>query len=112
MDDLIFFNYFSGKEMLLNDPLEYFICAGVIPDCVGIDDSDGTLSADPEAIDFTSPDMDEALETELVGPLFQIGPGIEPLFLGAAFCDALIAAEEDVSATLSNPQIPSSYLEF
>jgi hypothetical protein len=112
MNDPIFFNYFSGDEMLLNDPLEYFFAAGVIPDGIGVNDSDGPLGADSEAVGLSSPDIDESFEAELIGPLFQIGPSFEPFFIGTAFGNALIAAEKDVASPVSDPQIPSSHLEF
>ena len=41
-------------KVLLNDPLQYFWSAGVIPSALGIDDGDRTLHTDAQTIDFTA----------------------------------------------------------
>src|ERR1051326_4125891 len=47
-----FFYGLAPNQMFLNDSLQDFGCAGVIPNAFGIDDGDRTMQANAQAVSF------------------------------------------------------------
>lgn len=87
----------SGDEMFLNDALEDGWVAGVIPSAFGVDECDGALLADAEAVGFGAEGPAGADEAELGEAAFEVSPGFEGTGFVAAFGLGLIAAEKDVA---------------
>ena len=58
------FDDFSTDEMLLDDSLDHFGGAGVVPNAFGINYGNGTLNADAETIGFGA--IDHRLGTDEV----------------------------------------------
>ena len=87
----------AADQVFLDDALEVFGSAGVIPDDIGINDGDGATDADPEAVGFGP--VDEGLgaaEPELGEAFFEKLPCGHAVVEGAAFCHGGGGAEEDV----------------
>jgi hypothetical protein len=78
----------------------------VIPDAFWIDDRDGALEADAQAVRLGAVDrrVPTACEVELLEAFFQEFPRDEAGFLGAAFRLGLIGAEEDVALDLPDAE--------
>ena len=87
----------AAEEVVLNDALEAFRSAGVIPDGIGIDDSDGAAGANAEAVGLCA--MDESLraaELELGEAFFKKLPGGHAFIEGAALGLGGGGTEQDV----------------
>lgn len=89
--------------MMLDDLLKDFGGAGVIPHLVGIDDGDGAVFTDAQAIGFGAEDAAVLAEAELLEAGFKIVPGGKPRFFGTTFGLGLIAAEKDMPLDLIDP---------
>ena len=84
--------------MLLNDAFQDGRRAGAVPDAIGIDDGDGALEADAEAVGFRAVNQRlGAGEVKFFQTALQIFPGFQTLLFGAAFWVSLVGAEEDVA---------------
>ena len=84
--------------MFLNDALEVFGSAGMIPDRIGINDGDGTAGADAEAVCFGA--MHESLraaEFELGEAFLEKLPGGHSLIEGAALGFGRSGAKEEMA---------------
>lgn len=84
--------------MFLNDALEVFGRAGVIPDGIGVNNGDGTAGADAEAVGSAA--MNESLwaaEFEIFEAFFEKLPGGCAFIEGAAFGLGGSRAKEDMA---------------
>ena len=84
-------------QMALDDLLEHLRRAGVIPDAVGIDDRDGPVGADAQAVDLAA--IDQRLrpgEVERLEAGLEEFPGRERLFARRALRLGLVRAQENV----------------
>lgn len=97
--------------MLLQDPLDIFRRAGVVPDSIRIDDGDGPFGAYPQAIRLGAPDMGLAGEVDLLSPPFQIFPRGKPRLFRAALGCPLVAAKEDVPPLRPDLQLLSRFFQ-
>lgn len=75
MNNPIFFNFFSGSPLPMNDPFEQL-----------------WMQTEEAAEDFCL-DVADPDQMECEGPFLQINPSLEPFFLGALFGDTLIVGE-------------------
>lgn len=86
---------------MLDDAFEGVGGAGVVPDTFGIDDGDGALDTDAEALDAGAIDEGlEADEVEFFEAAFEEFPGFKALGAGGAAGGGFIDAEEDVASVL------------
>ena len=90
------FYWAAGDEMLLDDSLQGFGGGGVVPDAFGIDQGDGALLADAEAVGLGA--IDAVEEAEFGQAALEIVPGFKAGFFGAALGIGLVAAKENVAA--------------
>src|SRR5579864_3775546 len=94
----IFAHGLPADQMLLNDPLDYWRRAGMIPGAIRIDHGDGALLADAEAIGFGpvnatfAPGKSQFRQAQL-----QIIPGRATFLARRALRLRLVGAEEDVA---------------
>ena len=89
---------FSSDEILLNDSLEIFRSAGVIPGGFRVNHCDGALGANAEAIGFRA--MDQSLgaaKLEFLEAVFKKLPGCHSFFGSAAFSVGGCGAEENMT---------------
>jgi len=89
----------ATDQVLLNNPFQNGGCAGVVPDLIRVNDCDGTLLADPQAIGLGAHDLwiGPAGQTQLVEAEFEVLPRFQSALFGAAFGVCLIATEKDVT---------------
>ena len=92
--------------MLLNNPLQDGGGTGVIPDALGINDRDGTMQADAQAIGLGAKDgrILARGQTQFLQPPLEKLPRLQAGFLGAALGFGLIGAEKNVARHLFNSQ--------
>lgn len=84
-------------EVFLNDALEHFRCAGVIPDRLRVNHCDGSFKTHPQAIGFCA--IDQRLgpdQVKLLEPTLQVFPRLQAHGLGGAFGFSLISAKKDM----------------
>jgi hypothetical protein len=100
----------TGDEVFLDDAFEDRRRGGVIPDAFWIDDGDGTVFADAEAIGLGAEGGAGALgEAELVEAVLEEEPGGESDFLRAALRLGLVGAEEDVAAERADAELVGEF---
>lgn len=84
--------------MFLDDFLQSLRRAGVIPDGFRVNDGDGAVDADAQAVCLGSENQRfRAGEFQLLEALFQILPRFEALVLGRALGFGLVRAQKDVA---------------
>lgn len=88
-----FLDGLAADEVLVDDAGEDFGGGAAVPDAFGVDDGDGALIAQAEAVGLGA--VDAGLGAEA---LFEELPGAEAFFAGAALGLGLIGAQEDVTA--------------
>ena len=99
--------------MFLNDPFQHRRRARVIPDTFRINHRDGTVGANPEAVDLAAIHQRfGADELQFLESPFQILPGLQPLFFGRAIRLRLIGAEQDVPRIFFEAQRHLRAVEF
>src|ERR1017187_5041988 len=77
---------FSANQMFLDDALQHFRRAGVIPDALGINDGNRPARADAQAIGLGAVNQGLRLgQVQFLQPPLQKWPRGLPLFLRAAF---------------------------
>ena len=92
--------------MLLDDSLQHFRRDVVIPDAFRIDDGDGTLLADPQAVRLSAIDaMLARQQAKLREALFQIIPGNDGDIPGGAMRLGRVRAKQDVASDFPNLQV-------
>ena len=64
----------SAEDVLLEDAFEVVRGAGMVPDALGVNDGDGALAADTEAVGFGALDAAGAGEAKFVEAFFQVVP--------------------------------------
>lgn len=102
----MFLDWGAADDVFLEDALDHFGSDRVIPDAVGIDDCDGAVLADAEAVGFGSEDAFGALhEAEFREALFEVVPTGDAGVFVAAFGLGLVCAEEDMAADGSDAEI-------
>ena len=107
MDDL------AVEEVALDDLLQHFGSAGVIPRAFGVNDGDRALDADAQAIDFAAIDQRvRADELQLLEAVLQEFPAFAGLFARRAFRFGLIRAEENVAAIFFEAEGFGRFREF
>jgi hypothetical protein len=87
----------TANEIFLNDALQIFRGAGMIPGGIGVNDCDGTTGADAEAVGLGA--MNEGLgaaEFEFGEAFFKELPRGHAFVISAAFGLGRSGAEEDV----------------
>ena len=83
--------------MLLNDSLQHFRRARVIPRAFRINDGDGAALADAEAIGFGAKNQRLGTgQAEFLQAAFQKTPRGQAVFLGAALGFGLVGAQKNV----------------
>src|SRR5512142_411831 len=85
----------AADQMLLNDALQHYRRARMVPRALGVDDRYRALFADAQTVGLRAVDVGQVQFRQ--APL-QILPGFEPFFERAALGLGLVAAEEDMSA--------------
>lgn len=88
---------FSADQVFLDDALEGFGGAGVVPGAFGVDDGDGAVVADAEAVDLGAIDAAGVGQAQFLQARFQKFPRGQARLLGAALGFGLVATEEDVA---------------
>src|SRR5439155_935288 len=89
--------------MFLNNALEHFRRDGVVPRSIGIDDRNGTLLANAQAICFRAVNgVVRFCQSEFFEPLLQVLPRCQAFFLWRAYGFRLIRAQENVPPDSSN----------
>ena len=92
--------------MLLDDSLQHFRRDVVVPDAFRIDDGDGTLLADPQAVRLGAIDaMLPRQQAQIRKSLFQIIPGKDGGISGGTMRLGLVRAKENVAADPPNLQV-------
>src|SRR5207237_1215527 len=109
-----FFDDPAVDQMFLDDPLQNFGRARVIPDPFRINDRDRAMHADAKTIRFCAKyHRSIALpHPELLEPVFKVFPRFDALFLRATFGLGLISAEKDVPMEFPDPQRLNFPLQF
>ena len=92
--------------MLLDDSLQNLRRARVIPNAFRINDRDGAMRANAKTIRFRAKNRRFLIpgQLQLLQPILQKLPRLEPLFLRATFWLRLIGAKEDVPLDFVDPQ--------
>jgi len=98
-------------EMLLDDLLKHGGRAGVIPDAVGIDNRDGPILADAQAIGFGAIYSTLAGQLQFFEPGFQVFPCLMPRGLFTAFGVGLVTAQENMPANVANAEFFEALLQ-
>jgi hypothetical protein len=96
----------AGEEVFLDDAFEDFGGAGVVPGAFGVDDGDGAVDADLEAIGLGA--VDEGVgagEFEFLEAALEVIPGGDAFLLVAALGLGLVSAEEDMAFDFFDAQI-------
>jgi len=91
------FNNATADEMFLNHPLENLGAAGMIPDAFGVNDGDGAVRADLEAVGLSTEDAAVAGELQFFQTAFEVVPRSEAVLLQRALRLGLIGAEEEMA---------------
>src|SRR5688572_17913002 len=95
----------APNEMLLNDPLQDFRGARMIPDAFGIHDGDGSAGADAQAICLRAIDQRFRFnQSQFLQSPLQVIPRRQALLLLAAFGFGLVGAQEDVTPVFLQAQ--------
>jgi hypothetical protein len=110
----VFFDDLAFDEVFLDDALQNFGCAGVIPDAFGINDSDGTVHANAETIRFCAKnDRVVALaHAEFFEAIFEVFPGFDAVLLRAALRFGLVGAKKDMAMEFADSQGLNFLLQF
>jgi len=82
--------------MVLDDLFENFGGTGVVPHFVGINDGNGTIFTNAQAIGFGAEDASPLAKTQLFETAFEEVPGGKTGFFRTTFGFGLIAAEKNV----------------
>jgi len=99
--------------MLLNDPLEDFGRAGVVPYGFGIDHGNGAAKADPEAVGFCAVNQWFGTgEAQFFQPTLEKFPSPETGLTITAFRLGLVSAKKDVAAVGGQPESGRAGLKF
>jgi hypothetical protein len=96
--DLEIFDDFSSDEVVLNNALEVFRGGGMVPYRFGVDDHDGALDADAEAVGFAT--MNHRFcgaESKFLEAAFEKLPGGHAIDRITTFRFGRGGAEEDVA---------------
>ena len=92
--------------MLLDDSLQHFRRNVVVPDAFRIDDGDGTLLTDPQAVRLGAIDaMLARQQAQIREAFFQIIPGNDGDISRGAMRIGLVRAKENVATDLPNLQV-------
>ena len=103
LGEAVFLDDLAVDEVFLDDALEDFRRAGVVPGALGIDDRDGAACANAEAVGLGAVHFGlEANKAEFLEPRFQERPRFETGLLGAALRLGLVGAEKNVA--FNSPQ--------
>ena len=98
-------NYSPSDEMFLDDTFQNLRRTGVIPNPFGIDDSNGAVYTDPEAVGFGAENQRFRIgEAEFFQASFQKFPSGKALCFGAAFGVGLVCAQENMPLEFFQPQ--------
>lgn len=92
-----FLDGFAFNEVLLDDLFKVFGIATSVPCSFRVNDGDGALFAEAEAIGFCSEDASFFREFEFLESFFEVVPGFKRDSFAAALGFSLVAAKEDVS---------------
>ena len=96
----------AAEDVLLEDTFDDFLGGGVIPDAIGVDQGDGAMLADAEAVGFGAEDALRALhEVEFGESFFEVVPTGDACLFVAAFWLGLVGAEEDVPADATDAEV-------
>ena len=94
-----------ADQVLLYNSLDDFRRGRAIPGSIGVDDGDGTLLADAQAIRLGAVDtVGTGQEAQLRQAALQIFPRFETHFFGGALGLGLVAAQQDVAADVADLQ--------
>ena len=88
-EDMVFDDT-ATDQVLLNDALEDFGRGGVVPDSIRVNDGDGSLFADTEAVGLGAEDAVE--DAEFGETALEIVPGLDSSFKRAALGFGLLGA--------------------
>jgi len=92
-----------GDQVFLDDPLDDFRGRGLVPDSIGVDDGDGTLFADAQAVGLGAVDASIAgKEAQFGQAALQIFPRFQARLFRCALGIGLIAAQENVAADVAD----------
>src|SRR5690606_15065149 len=84
----------AADQVLLDDALEDLVGGGMVPGAFGVDDGDGTLLADAQAVRLRPVDARLALnEAQLGQALLQVVPGCDRFGLRGALGLGLVGAQ-------------------
>ncbi len=103
-----------ADEVLLDDYFQHFRGAGVIPCAFWINDGDGAVEADAQAIRLGAEDFGifATGEVELLEAGFEKFPGCEAGFFGATFRFRLIGTKEDVAFDFTDAEGGCAVMEI
>ena len=105
LGEAVFLDDLAVDEVFLDDALEDFRRAGVVPGALGIDDRDGAACANAEAVGLGAVHFWlETNEAEFLEPCFQERPRLEAGRLGAALRLGLVGTEKNVALKLFQPK--------
>lgn len=95
----ILLNHAPADQMLPDNALETVRCDAAIPDALRINDGDGSLLANAQAVRLRTEDtIAAAVGAKLRQPPFQIIPGFETRLARRALRLRLVCAQEDMAA--------------
>lgn len=98
-------DYFSLDKMFLDNALQYFGRAGVVPNTLGVNDRDGPSKTNAQAIGFGSVHQGfRSGKLQILQSLFKVFPGFDPILLWSTLRFSLIRAEENVASVLFQAQ--------
>ena len=88
----------SSGEVFLDDALQVFGGAGVVPGPFGVDNGNRPPGADTQAVGLGAVDL--LVQPQLGKTSFEVVPGAKALLFGRATGDGLITAEKDMALNL------------
>ena len=98
LGEVVFLDDLAVDEVFLDDALEDFRRAGVVPGALGIDDRDGAACANAEAVGLGAVHFWlETNEAEFLEPCFQERPRLETGRLGAALRFGLVGTKKNMA---------------
>jgi len=98
----VFRDRLAADQVFLNNTFKHIRRAGVIPGAIRIDQCDGSMRADLQAICLGAIDTAGSEQSELHETFFQVVPGLKACRPGGALGFALVAAQENVSLYVWN----------
>ena len=100
-----FFDDFPAEQVFLNDALQHFRRAGVIPDAFGINDRDGPAYTDTQAVGLGAINQRlRAGEIQFLEPPFQKFPRGQTGLARTAFRLGRVGAKKNVAPEFFNPE--------